>query len=128
MEIPPASGPSAGRERLYPTGFPIRCTHKEKREIYTRARSANRSASRFLVELGTLGDGQLLAAPLGPEEYAVLEALTVQLRRVGTNLNQLVHREHASAYTDVEPPSDNAVREAIRAIEQVLHLIQARLA
>lgn len=128
MGTTPTAGPNGGRERLYPTGFPIRCTNKEKREIFARAKRANRSASRFLVELGTLEDGQLLAPQPSPEELAVLEALTVQLRRVGTNLNQLAHREHASAYTDVEPPSDGEVREAVRAIEEVIRLIRARLA
>jgi len=128
MGTTPATGPNGGRERLYPTGFPIRCTHGEKREIYDRAKRANRSASRFLVELGTLEDGQLLAPQPSPEELSVLEALSVQLRRVGTNLNQLAHREYASAYNDVGPPSDGEVREAVSAIDEVLRLIRARLA
>lgn len=128
MGTTPTAGPNGGRERLYPTGFPIRCTDGEKREIFARAKRANRSASRFLVELGTLEAGQILAPQPSPEELAVLEALMLQLRRVGTNLNQLVHREHASAYTDVEPPSDSEVRGAVREIEEVLRRIRARLA
>jgi hypothetical protein len=127
MGTTPTAGPNDGRERLYPTGFPIRCTHKEK-EIYARAKRANRSASRFLVELGTLEAGQPLAPRPSPEELAALEALMVQLRKVGVNLNQLAHREHASAYTDIEPPSDGEVREAVRAVEEMLRLIRARLA
>lgn len=128
MEIPPAAGSTNGRERLYPTGFPIRCTHREKREIFTRAKRANRSASRFLVELGTLAEGQLLAPHLSSEELAALEELAVQLRRVGSNLNQLARRTHISAYTDTEPPTDAEVGEAVRATEELIRLIRERLA
>ena len=89
---------------MYPTGFPIRCTHREKREIFTRATRANRSASRFLVELA------------------------VQLRRVGTNLNQLARRTHDTAPTDTDPPADAEVAEATRAVTEVVQRVRERLA
>jgi hypothetical protein len=78
--------------------------------------------------LGTLAEGQLLAPRLSPEELTVLEELAVQLRRVGSNLNQLARRQHISAYTDIEPPADAEIGEATRAVEVVVRLVRERLA
>ena len=128
MDIEQTTRRSRGRPKRYPYGLPVRGTAEEIRTIHTNARKANRSASRFLVELGTLPEGQVLAPRPSEEDLAVLEALMVQLRRVGTNLNQLAHREHASAYTGTEPPTEAEVREVVQAVRELLRTLRGRLA
>lgn len=128
MGTEPTVRPMGGRERLYPTGFPIRCTHEEKREIFARAERANRSASRFLVESGLLKDGQVPTAGLSPAEITLLEGLLVHLRRVGTNLNELARREHDLAYAEGGSTSDVEVREVLREVGEMLNQLRSRLA
>jgi hypothetical protein len=88
--------------RLYPTGFPIRCTHQEEREIVARAERANQSASRFLVTLAMRDGGQLVSSRASRMEASVLEGLMVQLQRIGTNLYEVARRGDAFEGADAE--------------------------
>ena len=117
----------SSRNRRYPTGFPIRCTLEEKAEIYARAERASRSASRFLVQLGTSGDGEPPASRLFPEDLSILEGLMVQLRRVGTNLHELARREHAFLHGETYSPSDDDVEDAVREVSDVIDQIRSRI-
>ncbi len=89
MVIPDTSHVESRQRGRYPTGFPVRCTEAEKREIFARAERANRSASRFLVELAIAEGDNGIGAPLSREELQVVEGLMVQLRRVASNLHEL---------------------------------------
>jgi hypothetical protein len=118
----------ATRGRLYPTGFPIRCTHQEKREIFARAGRANQSASRFLVTLAMRDGGQLVSFRASPMEASVLEGLMVQLRRIGTNLYELARRGDASEGADAERDAAAEVREVAHEVREILDRIRSRLA
>jgi hypothetical protein len=122
-----AERPKLARDRRYSTGFPIRCTHEEKREIFARATRARRSASRFLVELGMREEGQLFALPPTPQDPSLLEGLVVQLRRLGTILNELARRAQASAFDQTDSPADADLRNAVREVKEVLGELRSRL-
>lgn len=114
------------RDRRYPTGFPVRCTVAEKREIYARAERACRSASRFLVELG-LREGQNVTSPRSGEELSALEGLIVQLRRLCTNLSELIRCSQVADYQGDSPGVD-LLREAVQEVKRVVEQVRARLA
>lgn len=114
------------RRRRYPTGFPIRCTEREKAEIFARAASVNRSASRFLVELAVRATGPGFASPQSREDLAVLEGLLVQLRRVATNLQELARRDHQFVvHEGAAAPAE--LDEAVAQARDVLNLVRDRL-
>lgn len=106
------------RERRYPTGFPVRCTDAEKREIYARAERARRSASRFLVELG-MREGEGPTSPRSGEELSALEGLIVQLRRIGTSLSELIRCAQVADYEGGSPPVE-LLREAVQEVKRVV--------
>ena len=127
MGTQPASPSHGGRQRRYTTGVLVRCTPAEKKEIYARARRANRSASRFLVELGIGENGGAAVERPPPQELAVLEGLMVQLRRVATTLNDLARREHASDHAGIDPPTDAEFRQAATGVKELLDQLRSRL-
>lgn len=122
------AAPDAARHRgRYPTGFPIRCTDVEKREIFALAERANRSASRFLVELATAnGDNGIVSRP-APEELEVVEGLMVQLRRLASNLHELATREHAATDDDADIPPVAEIDEAVLEVRGMLDQLRSRL-
>lgn len=110
----------------YPTGFPVRCTEAEKQEIFSRAEHANRSASRYLVELAVADGEHAHAGRPTREELEVVEGLMVQLRRLASNLQELASREHASAGDDCDTPSPAEVDEAVLEVRGMLDRLRAR--
>lgn len=114
-----------GRRR-YPTGFPVRCTEVEKQEIFARAERANRSASRFLVELAVSNGGNGMAC-LSAEDLMVVEGLMVQLRRLASNLQELASREHAAADDSTDAPAAGDIDEAVLEVRGLLDQLRARL-
>ncbi len=107
----------------------MRVTYDEHQELAERAHAARRSLSRYLIESGLRGRPPKLqsALPPSPEERAILEGLFFQLRKAGVNLNQLAHRENSAAYTDAEPPTDAELREASKAVSELVREIEKRL-
>ena len=111
----------------YPTGFPVRCTEAEKHEIFARAERANRSASRFLVELAVaISDNGIDTRP-SREELEVVEGLIVQLRRLASNLHELASREHTSAVDDADAPSPAEIDQAVLEVRAMLDQLRSRL-
>lgn len=91
-----------------------------------RAARANRSASRFLVELAVREAGPGFAAPRSEEDLAVLEGLLVQLRRVATNLQELARRDHQFVvHEGAAAPAE--LDEAVAQARDVLNLVRDRL-
>ena len=117
--------PSKGRFR---TGFPVRCTEAEKREIFARAELANRSASRFLVERAITDGDHGAGARASREELEVVEGLMVQLRRLANNLHELAAREHAAADDDSDVGSAAEIDEAVLEVHGMLDQLRSRLA
>jgi hypothetical protein len=127
MVRPEASTARRLRQRRYPAGFPVRCTIAEKREIFARARRADRSASRFMVELALQAPSSAAAQVRSSEELTALEGLTVQLRRLGSNLSELARREHASAYEEADAPTDVEIQEVLEEVRRMLDRLCSRL-
>lgn len=128
MVVPETSQAEHRPRGRYPTGFPIRCTEAEKEEIFSRAERANRSASRFLVELAVAGDDDRWGARPSTEELQVVEGLMVQLRRLASNLHELASREHDSAADDSDAPSPAEIDEAVLEVRGMLDQLRSRLA
>ena len=126
MAVPDATHVESGRRGRYPTGFPVRCTEAEKREIFARAERANRSASRFLVETVIADGGNGNASRPSPEELEVVEGLMVQLRRLASNLHELATREHAAADDDSDVPSAVEIDEAVLEVRGILDQLRSR--
>lgn len=117
-----------GREkphRRYLTGFPIRCTAAEKREIYAKAERACTSASRFLVELVTKGE-EHVTVQRSEEELSALEGLIVQLRRLGTNLHELARRA-CDVDREGQSPSADQICDAAQEVKQLLDQLRTKL-
>ena len=127
MATEKAVGRSRFRACRYATGFPIRCTDAEKREIFARAERANKSASRFLVELGTATAPSRNVAP-SPDELAILEALAVQLRRLGTNLTEIIRRGNSPDFPTSDASSDADLKAVANELRGILETVRERLA
>ena len=127
MAVPEATHAKRRHGGQYPTGFPVRCTDAEKREIFVRAGRASRSASRYLVELALAENGEGFSSLSSPEELGALEGLMVQLRRVASNLNELARREQAAANRDADAPPAAEIEEAVLEVRGMLDQIRARL-
>lgn len=127
MAVPePTHGERRYRGR-YLTGFPVRCTDAEKHEIFIRAERANRSASRFLVELAMADDDDGVGARLSGEELEILEGLMVQLRRLASNLHELASREHAADDDDSGTLAPGEIDEAVLEVRAMLDQLRSRL-
>jgi|SRR5690606_8714074 len=120
MLVPETNQAERRRRRRYPTGFPIRCTEAEKQEIFARAVRANRSASRFLVELAMADGSNGIGARLSHSELEVLEGLIVQLRRLASNLHALASLEHDSAEVGSDVPSAVQIDQAVLEVRELL--------
>jgi hypothetical protein len=128
MAIPETAQVGSRSKGRYPTGFPIRCTEAEKQEIFARAERANRSASRFLVERAVAVSEHGIDVRRLHDERELLEGLTVQLRRLASNLHELADREHASAADDSDAPSPAELDEAVLEVRAMLDQLRSRLA
>lgn len=113
----------------YPARITVRLTREEKAEILVRADRAVLSDSRYLVRCG-------LAKRLPPMrdtppptegERKDLEFLLFELRKVGTNLNQLAKRTNAARLLGRTPPPLARVEQAAVMVEGLLRLIRKRL-
>ena len=128
MAITDATEAESRQRRRFPAGFPVRCTDAEKREIFARAERANRSASRFLVELAITGGDNGIAARPSREELEVVEGLMVQLRRLASNLHELASRDLAADGDDADAPSPAEIDEAVLEVRAMLDQLRSRLA
>lgn len=125
METASATRREKGREQSFSTGFPVRCTDAEKQEIFARAAQAKRSASRFLVELAVRVEADEIRSRPSPEELAVLEGLVVQLRRLGTNLNEIARHQEAADYQDDDGLTDAELSIAVREVRSVVDQVRS---
>jgi hypothetical protein len=81
------------REKKYPKMFTLRATKSEHERLVNRAREAQLSLSRFLVECGLSKD-----APSW-EDRQQRERAIIQLIRAGNNLNQIAKQLNAQRGT-----------------------------
>jgi hypothetical protein len=113
----------------YPVPFFVRATEDEARLIERNARAARRSHSRFLAELGA-ADGAAERLPALPSEalLSVFEELAFQLQKIGVNLNQLAHREHAADYGTADPPTDEEILGTVRDVAEAVRRVREAMA
>ena len=111
----------------YPTGFPVRCSQAEKQKIFSCAERANRSASRYLVELAIANAESVRDHRPSREELELLEGLMIQLRRLASTLQELASWEHASAPDDSDAPSPGEIDEAVLEVRGMLDRLRACL-
>lgn len=113
----------------YPKMVTVRVTLEEHEELLRRAQRTRLSASRFLVRCGLsqrLPPLRDRPAPT-PEERRDLEFLLYQLRKVGTNLNQLAKRTNAARLFGRMRPPASKVEQAASAAEGLIRLLRKRL-
>ncbi|MGH2365749.1 MAG: plasmid mobilization protein [Chloroflexota bacterium] len=85
------------KHRGYHHQLTIRATKTERKHLGERAKAAQLSISRYLIETGLTS-----ANPPTPESRAERERLVFQLRKVGVNLNQLARRANAGLPVPLE--------------------------
>ena len=113
----------------YPKVVTVRVSEEEHAKIHGVAGLARLSASRLLVRslldrrLPVLAD----SPPPSTERREELEFLLYELRKVGTNLNQLAHRTNRARLLGRFPPPRRKVDEAAAAVEGIVRLIRNRL-
>jgi hypothetical protein len=81
------------RQKKYPIMFTLRATKGEHERLVTRAKEAQLSLSRFLIECGLTKD-----APTW-EDRQQRERAIIQLIRTGNNLNQIAKQLNAQRGT-----------------------------
>jgi hypothetical protein len=82
-----------GRQKKYPKLFTMRATKSEHEQLVSRAKEAQLSLSRFLVECGLSKD-----VPTW-EDRQQRERAIIQLIRTGNNLNQIAKQLNAQRGT-----------------------------
>jgi DNA-binding NarL/FixJ family response regulator len=82
-----------GRQKKYPKMFTMRATKSEHERLVSRAKEAQLSLSRFLVECGLSKDAATW------EDRQQRERAIIQLIRTGNNLNQIAKQLNAQRGT-----------------------------
>lgn len=107
-----------GRQKKYPKMFTIRATKSEHELLISRAKEAQLSLSRFLVECGSSKD-----APTW-EDRQQRERAIIQLIRTGNNLNQIAKQLNAQRgtidYANLEQ-TIKTLRAMLQQIETLCH-------
>ena len=103
------------RQKQWPKKIMARATLDEHERLMTRARAADLSLSRFLIECGLTVDVATR------EDRSQRERALKEIRRVGNNLNQITHQLHLQTGT-----VDHAeVKRALNAVREVLEVMGA---
>jgi DNA-binding NarL/FixJ family response regulator len=106
------------RQKKYPKMFTLRATEGEHERLVSRAKEAQLSLSRFLVECGLRKD-----APTW-EDRQQRERAIVQLIRAGNNLNQIAKQLNAQRgtidYVNLEQTL-KTLRAMLQQIEVLCH-------
>jgi hypothetical protein len=114
----------SGKEKPEPLDAPIlvRATKSERIAIRKNADAAGLSLSRYLVWTGSRN-----TPPISIEDRVALLKLAEQLRRLGTNVNQLAHAMNASRRGNGQPPSESDIAAAARSVQELLAATKAML-
>ncbi len=113
----------------YPKAVTVRVTLDEHAQIRERAGRARLSDSRYLARCGLEKRLPPMSdrTPPTEEERKDLEFLLFELRKVGTNLNQLAKRTNSARLLGRTPPPLARVEQAASMVEGLLRLIRKRL-
>jgi DNA-binding NarL/FixJ family response regulator len=101
------------RQKQYTKKIMARATIDEHERLMTRARAADLSLSRFLIECG------LTVEIATPEDRSQRERALREIRRVGNNVNQIAHQMNMQTGT-----VDHAeVQRALIAVRELLEMM-----
>jgi len=102
-----------GRQKKYPKMFTMRATTSEHERLVSRAKEAQLSLSRFLIECG-LSKG----APTW-EDRQQRERAIIQLIRTGNNLNQIAKQLNAQRGTIDYPNLEQTIKTLRAMLQQI---------
>lgn len=108
-----------------PRVFTVRANDDEYKKLKKMAKETDHSLSRLLIE-ATLYVGVRPAAEVRAERE-VFEELVFEVRRVGINLNQMVHRLNAARRGKGDPPMQSELERVIKEIERTIETLKIRL-
>ncbi len=108
-----------------PRVFTVRAKDDEYKKLKKMADETDHSLSRLLIE-ATLYLGVRPAAEVRADRE-VFEELIFQVRRVGINLNQIVHRLNAARRGKNVPPLQSELESVIRETESTIKILKLRL-
>lgn len=114
----------------YPKSLVVRVTDDEHEEITRRAGlSRAPSVSRYMAVCALNGRAPELrqTPPPTAEERERLERLLYELRKLGTNLNQLTHAANLATATGGASPAPSDLAEAARAVKTIVEQLRERL-
>jgi hypothetical protein len=104
--------------KIYEKRTEVRLTEPELKELHEKAGKVKLSLSRYLVK-SALSDGQVLT----PEEKEELRQLRFELRKIGTNLNQIAFAFNASARGSGDAPTTAGLKETQKKIDDALETL-----
>lgn len=122
--------PRSWNSAHYPKAIVVRVTNDEHAEINRRAGLARAtSTSRYLAECGLRGRApQMHNTPLPTaEQQEQFERMLYELRKVGTNLNQLTHAANLALISGNQPLSTTEITSAVKAVESLIKEVKERL-
>ena len=108
-----------------PRVFTVRANDAEYKKLKKMAKDTGWSLSRLLIE-ATLHLGVRPAAEVRAERE-VFEELVFEVRRVGINLNQIVHKINAAHRGEDSPPMKSELEQVIKKIERTVEMLKIRL-
>jgi hypothetical protein len=101
--------------KLFDKRIEVRLTERELEELHDRAKKTKLSISRHLVKSG-LSDGVILTA----EDKEDIRQLRFELRKVGTNLNQVAYAFNASIRGEADAPTIAEINKSKKDIDEAL--------
>ncbi len=96
----------------------VRLTELERKQLHQVAGKTDLSLSRYLVKAG-LSDGRVLTV----EDKEEIRRLRFELYKIGSNLNQISKAFNASQHGNVEAPTAEELKEAIKKVNLGLEIL-----
>jgi hypothetical protein len=93
----------------------IYLSEEEKTAIEKNAEKYNLTVSKFLTFAGSRDE-----LPPTAEERKIIFSLNYQIEKAGNNLNQVAKALNVSRVADTQPPTQQQIDEAIRALTAAL--------
>jgi uncharacterized membrane protein YccC len=86
----------------------ILATHDERERLKRRAATSDKTLNGYLLHCGLK-----TRPPVDADSAGALQALRLELRKVGNNLNQLSHATNAARLGAAQPSGDEITRTAV---------------
>jgi uncharacterized protein (DUF1778 family) len=100
----------------------LRPTDEEHRILTERAAENDKSLNGYLIWAGSRD-----AAPLSLDDRVILMRTREELRRIGTNLNQLAHATNSARRGNGQPPTAAEIEGTLASLNELMAAIKAQL-